>query len=46
MGGAGSMDAWVNANLARTDRIHFTPEGYTILGNLLFNALMDVYTAR
>ena len=45
MGGAGSMDAWVNANLARTDRIHFTPDGYTILGNLLFNALMDTYTA-
>ena len=45
MGGAGSMDAWVNANLARTDRIHFTPDGYTILGNLLFNALMDAYTA-
>ena len=46
MGGSGSMDAWVNAGLARTDRIHFTPEGYTLLGNLLFNALMDAYTAQ
>ena len=45
MGGSGSMDAWVNAGYARPDRIHFTPEGYTILGNLLFNALMDSYTA-
>ena len=45
MGGAGSMDDWVNAGYARSDHIHFTPEGYTILGNLLFNALMDTYAA-
>ena len=45
MGGSGSMDAWVNAGYARPDHIHFTPEGYTILGNLLFNALMDTYAA-
>lgn len=43
MGGAGSMDAWVGAGLAREDHIHFTPEGYQLLGNLLFNALMDRY---
>ena len=43
MGGSGSMDAWVNAGYARADHIHFTPEGYTLLGNLLFNALMDEY---
>ena len=46
MGGSGSMDAWVNAGYARPDHIHFTPEGYTILGNLLFNALMDAYAAQ
>ena len=46
MGGSGSMDAWVNAGFARADHIHFTPEGYTILGNLLFNALMDAYAAQ
>ncbi len=45
MGGSGSMDAWVSAGLARPDHIHFTPEGYVILGNLLFNALMDSYVA-
>ena len=45
MGGSGSMDRWVSAGLARADHIHFTPEGYTILGNLLFNALMDTYAA-
>ena len=43
MGGSGSMDAWVNAGYARADHIHFTPEGYAVLGNLLFNALMDTY---
>ena len=43
MGGSGSMDAWVNAGYGRPDHIHFTPEGYTLLGNLLFNALMDAY---
>ena len=37
------MDAWVGAGLAREDHIHFTPEGYRLLGNLLFNALMDRY---
>jgi len=45
MGGAGSMDSWLSAGLARPDRVHFTAEGYTILGNLLFNALMDTYAA-
>ena len=40
------MDRWLSAGLARPDRIHFTPEGYTILGNLLFNALMDAYAAQ
>ena len=46
MGGSGSMDAWVTAGYARPDHIHFTPEGYTILGNLLFNALMDAYATQ
>ena len=46
MGGSGSMDAWVNAGYARPDHIHFTPEGYTILGNLLFNALTVLLRQR
>ena len=45
MGGTGSIDAWVSAGLARPDHVHFTGDGYTVLGNLLFNALMDTYTA-
>ena len=32
---------WENAGLMKPDRIHFTATGYDLLGNLLFNALMD-----
>ena len=43
MGGLGSMKKWEEAGLAKRDKIHFTEEGYTILGNLLYNALMVKY---
>ena len=43
MGGLGSMKHWEEAGLARRDKIHFTDEGYTILGDLLFNAFMAKY---
>jgi Lysophospholipase L1 and related esterases len=43
MGGSGSMKKWTEANLARRDRIHFTDEGYVILGDLFFNALIEKY---
>lgn len=43
MGGLGSMDGWRDAGLARGDRVHFTQGGYEVLGDLLFNALMDSY---
>lgn len=43
MGGAGSMRHWQSAGLAKADRIHFTREGYTVLGDLLFTALMQHY---
>jgi lysophospholipase L1-like esterase len=41
MGGSGSAADWENAGLMKPDRIHFTATGYDLLGNLLFNALMD-----
>ena len=43
MGGLGSMKSWEEAGLARRDKIHFTDEGYAILGDLLYNALMAKY---
>ena len=41
MGGRGSMATWQEAGLAQPDKIHFTPDGYRVLGDLLFNAIMD-----
>lgn len=43
MGGLKSMAAWEKAGLAKRDKIHFTNEGYELLGDLLFNALMEKY---
>jgi len=41
MGGLGSMDKWVAANLAKRDRIHFKNNGYRLIGNLMYNALIN-----
>ena len=46
MGGMGSMAEWQRAGLAQSDKIHFTTEGYRLLGDMLFEALMDYYNAR
>ena len=43
MGGLGSMRKWEEAGLAKRDKIHFTEKGYELVGDLLFNALMDKY---
>ncbi len=43
MGGLGSMRKWEEAGLAKRDKIHFTEQGYELVGDLLFNALMDKY---
>jgi lysophospholipase L1-like esterase len=43
MGGLGSMQKWEKTGLARIDKVHFTREGYILLGNLFYNALMNYY---
>ena len=43
MGGLKSMKQWENAGLARKDKIHFTPNGYILLGDLFYNALIQSY---
>ena len=43
MGGLKSMQDWEKAGLAQKDKVHFTNDGYKLLGNLLYNALMDRY---
>ena len=40
MGGAHSVDKWRDAGLVKRDRLHFTDEGYTLLGDLFVQALM------
>ncbi|MDR1763830.1 MAG: GDSL-type esterase/lipase family protein [Dysgonamonadaceae bacterium] len=43
MGGLGSMQKWENAGLAKRDKIHFTREGYYLLGDLFYDALNNYY---
>lgn len=43
MGGLKSMRTWELAGLARKDKIHFTPAGYNLLGDLFYNALVKSY---
>lgn len=46
MGGLTSMQNWQDENIAQKDKVHFTSTGYALIGDLLFNALMDKYTAH
>ncbi|MDH8701453.1 lysophospholipase L1-like esterase [Dysgonomonadaceae bacterium PH5-43] len=43
MGGLNSMRKWQNAGLAQVDKIHFTRPGYVLLGDMLYNALIQYY---
>ena len=43
MGGLRSMQDWENAGLAQKDKVHFTVDGYKLLGDLLYNALIESY---
>ncbi len=43
MGGFGSMATWQEAGLAQGDKVHCTPQGYRLVGDLLFEAIMDKY---
>ncbi len=43
MGGHKSIQTWYKNNLAKKDKIHFTPEGYNIVGDLLFDAILHEY---
>jgi len=43
MGGLDSSPRWRDAGLMTTDLIHFTRTGYELLGDLLYNALIEDY---
>lgn len=43
MGGSRSSALWRGKGLMRTDRIHFTAEGYRLVADLLYNAIITDY---
>lgn len=43
MGGFKSSARWVKAGLMKSDHVHFSPHGYELLGDLLYNALLADY---
>ena len=43
MGGFKSSDKWLKAKLMKRDHIHFTREGYQLLGDILYNSIIDDY---
>ena len=40
------MARWEAAGLAQADKVHFTPAGYKLLADLLFDAIMESYEKR
>jgi lysophospholipase L1-like esterase len=43
MGGLSSMKQWEEKGLAQRDKIHFTQQGYTIIGDFVYNAFILEY---
>jgi lysophospholipase L1-like esterase len=43
MGGLNSVKSWENAGLAKSDKVHFTSQGYILEADLLFNAFRESY---
>jgi lysophospholipase L1-like esterase len=43
MGGLNSCVTWEKAGLAKSDRIHFTPDGYRLQGDLMFDGLRTAF---
>ncbi|MDR2407422.1 MAG: GDSL-type esterase/lipase family protein [Bacteroidales bacterium] len=43
MGGLNSMKKWESKGLSQKDKIHFTPQGYAIIGNFVYNAFIFEY---
>lgn len=43
MGGLGSANKWIKQDLMKRDHIHFTKEGYELIGNIIYNAIAEDY---
>ncbi|MCL1967369.1 MAG: GDSL-type esterase/lipase family protein [Fibromonadales bacterium] len=46
MGGLGSMQQWQALGLAKTDKVHFTNDGYQLVGDMFYNAFAKYYKTR
>lgn len=46
MGGYKSIYKWYKVGLASKDKVHFSPKGYVILGQLMFDAINNSYKAN
>jgi lysophospholipase L1-like esterase len=46
MGGLGSMQLWEKSKLAKHDKVHFTREGYELLGDAFYRAIMEYYLTQ
>ena len=46
MGGKDSVIKWRDAGLVKSDRLHFTQEGYVLLGDMLYNAIVEDYNGQ
>lgn len=44
MGGTGSMKSWHEQGLAQSDLIHFSREGYNLIGDKLFEAFLRLWS--
>lgn len=43
MGGLGSARKWIQQGLMKRDHIHFTNEGYELIGNIIYSAIAEDY---
>ena len=43
MGGLNSMKIWEEKGLAQRDKVHFTSQGYSLIGDLIYNAFVAEY---
>ena len=44
MGGLGSCNKWIKNGCAKKDKIHLTKDGYILMGDLMFSAIMKAYS--
>jgi len=46
MGGLGSIQQWQTLELAKSDKVHFTNDGYQLIGDMFYNAFVKYYKPK